>query len=135
MALSFWAGEKPMRRILAIALLPLMLAACGTGGNLGTDALWGSMSGNNGASAMDAQDQQLAAEAKQKALEFGQAGQATSWTNPANQHNGQFVPGTPYKKGTSFCRPFTHTMFIDGQPKTTNGTACRQPDGRWSQVG
>ncbi|HBF61359.1 MAG: hypothetical protein WBQ77_09725 [Methyloceanibacter sp.] len=124
-----------MRRILAIALLPLMLAACGTGGNLGTDALWGSMSGNNGASAMDAQDQQLAAEAKQKALEFGQAGQATSWTNPANQHNGQFVPGTPYKKGTSFCRPFTHTMFIDGQPKTTNGTACRQPDGRWSQVG
>ena len=133
--MSFWAGEKPMRRILAIALLPLMLAACGTGGNLGTDALWGSMSGNNGASAMDAQDQQLAAEAKQKALEFGQAGQATSWTNPANQHNGQFVPGTPYKKGTSFCRPFTHTMFIDGQPKTTNGTACRQPDGRWSQVG
>ncbi len=124
-----------MRRILAIALLPLMLAACGTGGNLGTDALWGSMSGNNGASTMDAQDQQLAAEAKQKALEFGQAGQATSWTNPANQHNGQFVPGTPYKKGTSFCRPFTHTMFIDGQPKTTNGTACRQPDGRWSQVG
>lgn len=124
-----------MRCILAIALLPLMLAACGTGGNLGTDALWGSMSGNNGASAMDAQDQQLAAEAKQKALEFGQAGQATSWTNPANQHNGQFVPGTPYKKGTSFCRPFTHTMFIDGQPKTTNGTACRQPDGRWSQVG
>lgn len=133
--MSFWAGEKPMRRILAIALLPLMLAACGTGGNLGTDALWGSMSGNNGASAMDAQDQQLAAEAKQKALEFGQAGQATSWTNPANQHNGQFVPGSPYKKGTSFCRPFTHTMFIDGQPKTTNGTACRQPDGRWSQVG
>jgi surface antigen len=93
------------------------------------------MSGNNGASTMDAQDQQLAAEAKQKALEFGQAGQATSWTNPANQHNGQFVPGSPYKKGTSFCRPFTHTMFIDGQPKTTNGTACRQPDGRWSQVG
>jgi surface antigen len=92
------------------------------------------MSGNSG-TGMDAQDQQLAAEAQQKALEFGQAGQATSWSNPANQHNGQIVPGTPYKKGTSFCRPFTHTMFINGAPQTTNGTACRQPDGRWSQVG
>ncbi|ODR98435.1 hypothetical protein AUC68_08350 [Methyloceanibacter methanicus] len=124
-----------MRVIFAIAFLPLGLAACGTGGNLGTDALWGSMTGNSGPAAMDAQDQRLAAEAQQKALEFGQAGQATSWSNPANQHNGQIVPGTPYKKGSSFCRPFTHTMFIDGQPNTTNGTACRQPDGRWSQVG
>ena len=54
-----------MRSILAIALLPLGLAACGTGGNLGTDALWGSMTGNSGTAGMDAQDQQLAAEAQQ----------------------------------------------------------------------
>ena len=49
-----------MRSILAIALLPLGLAACGTGGNLGTDALWGSMTGNSGPG-LDQQDQQLAA--------------------------------------------------------------------------
>ncbi|MEM7192295.1 MAG: RT0821/Lpp0805 family surface protein [Pseudomonadota bacterium] len=123
-----------MRPILAIAMLTLALAGCGTGGNLGTDALWGSMTGNSGPT-LDPQDQKLVADAKQKALEFGQAGQATSWTNPANQHNGQIVPGAPYKQGTSFCRPFTHTMYINGQPKTTNGTACRQADGRWNEVG
>ena len=124
-----------MRPILAIVLLPLVLAACGTDGNLGTDALWSSLTGDSGGGGMDAQDQQLAADAQHQALEFGQAGQVTSWTNPSNQHNGQFVPGTPYKQGNSFCRPFTHTFFVNGQPQTTNGTACRQPDGRWNTVG
>lgn len=124
-----------MRPILAIALLPLALAACGTDGNLGTDALWGSMTGGPGNAGMDAQDQKLAADARFQALERGQAGQAVSWTNPASQRSGQIVPGEPYKQGNSFCRTYTHTMYVTGQPQTSRGTACRQPDGTWSTIG
>lgn len=124
-----------MRRFLIIALLPLALAACNTGGNLGTDALWGSVSGNGGNAGLDPQDKQLAAAAQQQALERGQAGQAIPWSNPANQHSGQIVPGEPYKQGNSFCRTYTHTMYTGGQPQTSRGTACRQPDGTWNTVG
>jgi len=67
--------------------------------------------------------------------EYGQAGAATPWDNPQTQHRGQIVPGKPYQQGSQFCRPYTHTIYISGQPQTARGTACRQPDGTWHTVG
>lgn len=152
-----------LRPIIAIALVPLFLAACGPGNKQGTGTILGAVAGGAAGAAiggsgnripgvaigamaggilgnligadMDERDAQLAAAAEYRALEYGQAGQATPWDNPSNQHRGQIVPGKPYQQGGSFCRPFTHTIYISGQAQTARGTACRQPDGTWRTVG
>jgi surface antigen len=151
-----------VKRIIAIALVPLFLPACGPGNKQGTGTIVGAVAGgaagaaiggkNNripgiaiGAMAggllgnligadMDERDRQLAAAAEYRALEYGQAGQVTPWNNPNNQHRGQIVPGKPYQQGSSYCRPYTHTIYVSGQPQTARGTACRAPDGTWKTV-
>ncbi|HUW73402.1 MAG TPA: RT0821/Lpp0805 family surface protein [Methyloceanibacter sp.] len=143
--------------------MPLLLPACGPGNKQGTGTILGAVAGGAAGAAiggrknripgvaigamaggilgnligadLDERDRQLAAAAEYRALEYGKAGQATPWNNPSNQHRGQIVPGKPYQQGGSFCRPFTHTIYVSGQPQTARGTACRQPDGTWSTVG
>ena len=95
----------------------------------------GGLLGNLIGADMDERDRQLAAAAEYRALEYGQAGQVTPWNNPSNQHRGQIVPGKPYQQGSSFCRPYTHTIYVSGQPQTARGTACRSSDGTWKTVG
>ena len=149
--------------IIAIALVPLFLASCGPNNKQGTGTIVGAIAGGAAGAAiggeknripglaigamaggilgnligadLDERDRQLAAAAEYRALEYGQAGQATAWDNPASQHRGQIVPGKPYQQAGTFCRPFTHTIYVGGQPQTARGTACRQPDGTWKAVG
>ncbi len=149
--------------IVAIALVPLWLSACGPGNKQGTGTILGAVAGGAAGAAiggsknripgvaigavagglignligadLDARDRQLAAAAEYQALEYGQAGQVTPWNNPSTQHRGQIVPGKPYQQGNSFCRPYTHTIYVSGQPQTARGTACRGPDGTWKTVG
>ncbi len=147
---------------IAILLVPAFLAACGPGNKQGTGTILGAVAGGAAGAAiggkknriggvaigamaggilgnligadMDARDRKLAAAAEYQALEYGQAGQATPWNNPSNQHRGQIVPGKPYQQGSSFCRPYTHTIYIDGRPEVGRGTACRLPDGSWQTI-
>jgi len=42
------------------------------------------------------------------------------------------VAGAGYD--TSYCRQYTKTTNIGGQNYTSQGTACRQPDGTWREV-
>ena len=149
--------------IIAIALVPLFLAACGPSNKQGTGTIVGAVAGGAAGAAiggkknripgvaigalaggllgnligadMDQRDREIAAAAQYRALETGQPGVATAWNNPANQHHGQIVPGQPYQRGSSFCRPYTHTIYVSGQPQTARGTACRGPDGTWKTVG
>jgi surface antigen len=95
----------------------------------------GGIVGNEVGRQLDERDRQMAAAAEYQALEYGQPGAATPWDNPASQHRGQIVPGKPYQQGSLFCRSYTHTIYIGGQPQTARGTACRQPDGTWKTVG
>jgi surface antigen len=148
--------------IAMIILLPFVLAACGPGNKQGTGTIVGAIAGGAAGAAiggpknraggiaigavaggilgnvigkdMDEQDRQMAAAAEYQALEYGQPGAPTPWNNPANQHRGQIVPGKPYNQGSTFCRPYTHTIYIGGQPQTARGTACRGPDGTWKTV-
>jgi surface antigen len=152
-----------LRPIFVAALVPLVLAACGPGNKQGTGTILGAVAGGAAGAAiggkdnripgvaigamaggilgnligadLDERDRQLAAAAEYRALEYGQAGQATPWDNPSSQHRGQIVPGKPYQQGGTYCRPFTHTIYVSGEPQTARGTACRQPDGTWSAVG
>jgi surface antigen len=148
--------------IVAILLLPAFVTACGPGNKQGTGTIVGAIAGGAAGAAiggkdnripgvaigamaggilgnligkdLDDQDRQLAAAAQYRALEYGQAGSTTPWNNPANDHRGQIVPGKPYQQNGTYCRPYTHTIYIGGQPETARGTACRQPDGTWQSV-
>lgn len=98
-------------------------------------AVVGGLVGSEIGKSMDARDRQLAQEAELDALERGSSGQPRKWKNPDNGRYGEVVPSKPYKKGPSDCRDYTHTIYIDGRPQQMRGTACRNPDGTWANVG
>jgi surface antigen len=84
---------------------------------------------------MDRQDQMLAERAEFDAFEKGQSGRPVRWQNPDNGRYGDVVPMAAYRRGAYDCRDYTHTIYIDGRPQAMRGTACRNPDGTWRNVG
>jgi surface antigen len=154
-----------MRRapIIAIVVMAALLVACGPGNKQGTGtivgaaaggaagaaiggpknripsvaigAVVGGILGNQIGKSLDEEDRRMAAAAEYQALEYGQPGASTPWDNPQTRHHGQIVPGKPYQEGSQYCRSYTHTIYISGEPQTARGTACRQSDGTWQTVG
>lgn len=151
-------------RLVATAMIPIWLAGCGpegpskadtgmivgatAGGIIGNQvgkgsgnvlatvagAVIGGIVGSEIGRSMDQQDRMMAQQAEYAALEEGPSGAPQRWRNPDNGHYGDVVPSRPYKRGTVDCRDYTHTVYIDGQPRTMRGTACRNPDGTWRNV-
>jgi surface antigen len=151
-------------RIPAIALIPILLTACGpdgpskadtglvvggvAGGIIGNQigkgsgnvlatvagAMIGGIVGSEIGRSMDEQDRRLAQEAEYEALEEGESGRPRHWRNPDNGRYGDVVPSRPYKRAGKDCRDYTHTVYIDGHPSTMHGTACRNRDGTWRNV-
>jgi surface antigen len=89
----------------------------------------GSLIGNRIGAALDDEDKERAYAAQMDALDRGQAGAPVSWRNPDSGRYGTVVPGPTYQQAGRNCRSYTHTIYIDGQPQTARGTACRNPDG------
>ena len=98
-------------------------------------AVVGGIVGSEIGRSMDQQDRMLAQRAELAALERGRSGEKTPWRNPDNGRYGEVVPSAPYKRGRVDCRDYAHTIYVDGRPQTMRGTACRNPDGSWSNVG
>ena len=149
--------------IIAMFMLPAAVAACGPGNKQGTGTIVGAVAGgaagaaiggsknripgvaigavvggivgNQIGASLDEEDRRMAAAAEYQALEQGQPGAATPWSNPQSQHRGQIVPGKYYQQNGQYFRSYTHTIYISGEPQTARGTACRQPDGTWRTVG
>jgi surface antigen len=94
----------------------------------------GGMIGNRIGAGMDDQDKQLAYEAQVQALERGRTGTAVPWRNPDSGRYGSVIPGQAYQANGLQCRPYTHTIYIDGRPQVARGSACRNPDGTWTVV-
>lgn len=92
----------------------------------------GGMIGSEIGRGLDENDRRRAAEAEFDALEHGRSGEYREWRNPDNGHYGRFVPDRPYKVGGRDCRAYTHTIYIDGEPETMRGRACRNHDGTWA---
>ncbi len=151
--------------IAACASLALVLGACGpdgptksdtglavgaiAGGLLGNQvgrgggrvlataigAVVGGIVGSEIGRALDEQDRLLAQRAEYSALERGRSGERVPWRNPDNGRYGEVVPSEPFTRSGRHCREYTHRVFIDGRPRVMRGTACRNPDGTWRNVG
>ncbi|PLW76946.1 RT0821/Lpp0805 family surface protein [Cohaesibacter celericrescens] len=95
----------------------------------------GALAGSSIGKMMDENDQRYAYQAQNNALEYGRAGSPVTWNNPDTGNRGQIVPTQAYTTNNLTCRDYTHTIYIDGQPETARGQACRQSDGTWKPVG
>ena len=98
-------------------------------------AVLGGIVGSEIGRSMDRQDRILAQQAELAAFERGRSGEPVAWRNPDNGRYGEVIPTAPYKRGYEDCRDYTHTIYIDGRPQAMRGTACRNPDGTWRNVG
>ncbi len=103
------------------------------GGVLGAGI--GALLGNRIGAAMDDEDKKRAYAAQMQALESGRSGAPVAWRNPDSGRYGNIVPGPAYQQEGMTCRPYTHTIYINGQPQVARGSACRNPDGTWTPVG
>jgi surface antigen len=152
------------RSIAAAAAAALALTACGpdmnhqdtgtvfgaiTGGIIGNQfgkgggkvaatvagAVVGGIVGNEIGRSLDQRDRELAAQAEYDAWESGPPRKPVRWRNPDNGRYGEVVAEDYYERSGSRCRNFLHRVWIDGRERTMRGTACRNPDGTWTQVG
>ncbi len=97
-------------------------------------AVVGGIVGNEIGRSLDARDRELARQAEYDAWERGPSRQPVRWSNPSNGRYGEVIVEDFYYRGPSRCRDFVHRVYIDGRPQTMRGTACRNPDGTWTQV-
>jgi surface antigen len=119
------------------AVVGAAVAGGGTGSRIAGAAIGGVLGGligNRIGAALDDEDKERAYAAQMDALERGQSGAPVSWRNPDSGRYGTIVPGPAYQQAERKCRSFTHTVYIEGKPQTARGTACRNPDGTWTQV-
>jgi surface antigen len=108
-------------------------AACGGGAAIAGSVIGGALLGGLVGNLLDQRDKRLAAEAQQRALESAPTGKAVAWTNPDTGHSGTVTPVRTYQSAGTYCREYQHTVTIDGKQEKAYGTACRQPDGSWSE--
>jgi surface antigen len=92
-------------------------------------AVVGGIVGSEIGRGLDQRDRDFAQKAELSALERGRTGQ-----HPDNGRYGEVIPLEPYRRGSQDCRDYTHKVFIDGRPQAMRGTACRNPDGTWTNV-
>ncbi|GGE37033.1 hypothetical protein GCM10007276_13120 [Agaricicola taiwanensis] len=98
-----------------------------------TGAAVGGFLGNQIGRSLDQTSQQRATAAQFQALEYGVAGAPVAWREQA--YYGTVVPGPFYSTaGYQRCREYTHTVYVDGQPQTARGVACRNEDGNWIPI-
>jgi len=95
----------------------------------------GGIVGNSIGRDLDERDRLLARDAEFAALERGESGEPVEWRNPDTGRYGEVVPQRAYERGRETCREFEHRVFIEGRRQTMTGTACRNPDGTWRNVG
>ena len=98
-------------------------------------AVIGGIVGNEIGRSLDQRDRELARQAEYDAWETGPPRQPVRWRNASNGRYGEVIPEEYYERGGSRCRNFLHRVYIDGREQTMRGTACRNPDGTWTQVG
>jgi surface antigen len=107
-------------------------AAGASPGLIVMSAVGGALIGTLVGKELDNRDKQMAADAAARAFEQNHTGQASVWNNPESGHSGSITPTKTYQLANGqYCREYTQTINVGGEPQKSSGTACRQPDGRW----
>lgn len=102
---------------------------------VGLGTLLGGWAGSEVGKSLDRADEEHAYRAERDALEYNRTGQSESWSNPDSGHYGYVTPQQAYQNSSgAYCREYSHTVYIGGQPERAFGTACRQSDGSWEIV-
>ncbi|WEX07722.1 hypothetical protein [Chelativorans sp. AA-79] len=73
-----------------------------------------------------------AIDAEYRALESAPAGQPVNWSDERTRHSGAVTAAQPYRVGSQDCRPYSHSVTVDGGKRRARATACRNPDGSWT---
>jgi surface antigen len=103
---------------------------------VGLGTLLGGWAGSEVGKSLDRADELEARRAEYEALEYSRVGEQRSWRNPDSGHYGYVTPERTYQNSYGqYCREYSHTVYVGGQPQRAYGTACRQPDGSWEIVG
>ena len=112
------------------ALLGAAVAGGGAGNRLAGAAIGGVLGGligNRIGASLDDEDKQRAYAAQMDALER-EAWSPGFLAKPRFGALWHHCSGCRLPAGRPQVRAFTHTIYIDGQPQTARGTACRNPD-------
>jgi surface antigen len=111
----------------------LIAAAAGGGtGWIVAGSLLGGMAGGFVGHKLDDRDRRMAEEAAARAFEQNRTGQTSTWSNPDTGHSGTITPTKTYQLASGqYCRRYTQTIDVGGEPQQASGTACRRSDGTW----
>ncbi len=94
-------------------------------------AVLGALVGGAIGGALDQRDHELAGGAFRTSM-TQPLGRSYNWRNPHTGHYGVVRPLRQFQQRGTDCREYETTVYVDGQPETGRGTACRLPDGTWA---
>jgi len=80
---------------------------------------------------LDEAEHRMALAAEREAF---RSGRTRRWAGERGIY-GEIRPGPVYLAEEARCREFTHTIHVDGRPRTAQGVACEMPDRTWRIVG
>jgi surface antigen len=152
-----------MKRLAALALVPLLLVGCAeygpkegggalVGGGLGAlagsqfgrgtgqlaatagGAVLGALLGGSAGRSLDRADRAYASRAAYDTFERAPSGYSQQWRNPDSGNWGTVTPTRTFQTAGGFCREYQQTIVVGGRYEESYGTACRQPDGSWRVV-
>ena len=92
----------------------------------------GAVMGSEVGKSLDKADRLAMQQATHDALEYGESGSPTTWTNPDSGNSGEIVPQRATLQADGrYCREYWKSVTIAGEKQQAYGTACRQADGSW----
>jgi surface antigen len=95
-------------------------------------ATLGAMWGEDIARGMTDIDKIFAERTTKDTLEYGKPGDQVSWSNPDSGNSGKVKAEETFKNDQGEdCRKFESSSVVNGEERTTTGTACRMADGEW----
>ncbi len=102
---------------------------------VGAGVLLGAILGRETGRSLDKADRLYAERTAAQSLEAAPTGATKAWKNPDSGNSGTFTPTRTYETSEGQpCRDYETTVTIDGKTEIVRGTACREPDGRWTVV-
>ncbi len=134
------AGEKEtLGTLIGAGLGGLAGSQIGSGSGklaaVGAGVLLGGLLGREAGRSLDKADRLYAERTAAQALEKRPDGTTSTWKNPNTGNSGTFTPKRTYETAEGQpCREYETTVTIDGKTEIVRGTACREPDGRWTVV-